>query len=134
MFVKAKAALLPLWAVLGLPLLPLLPLAAFAQTAAPAPTAAKPSGVRPDPADAQAAVPPVRYVSPLHAYQGQAETPVAPWRASNDQVRQRGGWRSYARESAAPDVAAPAARPAAAAAAASAANGGHTGHAGHEMK
>ena len=65
---------------------------------------------RPDPLDAKAAVPAALYLSPLRNYQAYAQTPLAPWRESNERVLQRGGWRNYAREAQAPaSAAAPAA-------------------------
>ena len=126
---KFKAALLPLWAAAGLQL-GLVPAQAQAPTAAPQTAAA--TGTRADPADPKAPVPTTLYVSPLRAYQGFAEPQVAPWRETNELVRQRGGWRAYAREAREPD-AAPVAAPAASrpAAAAKPASGGHSGH---EMK
>ena len=129
MFPKFRAALLPLWATAGLHLV-LVP--AQAQTHAATPQLAVAPGTRADPADPKASVPTTLYVSPLRAYQGFAEPQVAPWRETNELVRQRGGWRAYAREAREPD-AAPAAAPAASrpAAAGKPASGGHSGH---EMK
>ena len=126
---RFKAALLPLWAVAGLQLA-LGP--AQAQTPAATPQMAAATGARADPADPKAPVPTAVHVSPLRAYQVFAEPQVAPWRETNELVRQRGGWRAYAREAREPDVA-PAAAPAASrpAAAAKPASGGHSGH---EMK
>ena len=132
MFPKSRAALLPLWAAAGLQLV-LVPAQAQAQAAAPAtPKSAVAIGTRADPADPKAAVPTSLYVSPLRAYQGFAEPQVAPWLETNELVRQRGGWRAYAREAREPD-AAPATAPAASrpSAAAKPASGGHSGH---EMK
>ena len=131
MFAKSKAATLPLWAIAGLQLvLVSAPSAARAQATAPASPA--PASARSDPADAKAPVPAALYVSPLRAYQGFAEPQVAPWRETNDLVRQRGGWRAYAREAREPDapksVAPAASQPAPAAKPAS------SGHVGHEMK
>jgi len=54
-----------------------------------------------DPADPKATVPPLVYKSSLKPYKPQTETEVADWRAANERVRQAGGWRAYARESAA---------------------------------
>ena len=129
MFSKSRAALLPLWAIAGLQLV-LAPSQGAAQATAPTPPT--PAGVRSDPADPKAQVPAALYVSPLRAYQGLAETPVAPWRDTNELVRQRGGWRAYAREAREPDAPKPAApgvsQPA------PAATPGSGGHAGHEMK
>jgi hypothetical protein len=102
---------------------------AHAQTPAAASAGPMASGARPDPADPKASAPSASYLSPLRAYQRFAESPVAPWRETNDVVRQRGGWRAYAREVSEADAALPAA-PAASqpAAAAKPASGGHTGH------
>ena len=114
------AALLPLWAVAGS-----LPAPAQAQTPAAAST-------RPEPTDPKAQVPPALVVSPLRAYPVFVEPQVAPWRETNDLVRQRGGWRAYAREAREPDapksIAPPASQPA------SAAKPAASGHVGHEMK
>lgn len=127
MFPKTKAALLPLWAIAGLQLV-LAPAQAQTQTAAPAASAAKRN--RPDPADPAAQVPSALYTSPLRAYQAYTEPPIAPWRDTNDLVRQRGGWRAYAREAREPD----AVRPAAASQPAPAAKPASGGHVGHQMK
>ena len=105
MFVKTKAARRPLWAFAG-PLWLLAHAAAGAQQAIPAPNPTPTAGAaaligatpRQDPADPKAAVPQAVYLSPLRAYQGFVAPPLAPWRDSNEQVRQRGGWRAYARE------------------------------------
>lgn len=132
MFPKSKAAPLPMWAIAGLQLaLVSAPTATQAQAQAPA-TAPAPTSARSDPADPKAPAPAVLYVSPLRAYQGFAEPQVAPWRETNDLVRQRGGWRAYAREAREPDapksVAPAASQPAPAAKPAS------SGHVGHDMK
>lgn len=129
MFPKIKAALLPMWAIAGLHL-GLAP--AQAQTQAAAPAAATAKANRPDPADPKAPVPSALYASPLRAYQVFAEPQVAPWRETNDLVRQRGGWRSYAREAREPDAARPVAP--AASQPLPAAKPAAGGHAGHEMK
>ena len=63
------------------------------------------AGTRPDPSEPQARVPAALYASPLRSYQGYAETPLAPWRDSNELVRQRGGWKAYAREAREPAAA-----------------------------
>ena len=129
MFPKTKAALLPMWAIAGLHLV-LAPVQAQTQAAAPAASTA--TGTRPDPADPKARVPSALYTSPLRAYQAFSEPQVAPWRETNELVRQRGGWRAYAREAREPDAAQPAApgasQPVPAAKPASG------GHAGDEMK
>ena len=132
MFPKSKAAPLPLWAIAGLQLaLVSAPTATQAQAQAPA-TAPAPTGARSDPADPKAPAPAVLYVSPLRAYQGFAEPQVARWRETNDLVRQRGGWRAYAREAREPD--APKSIAPAASQPASAAKPAASGHVGHEMK
>jgi hypothetical protein len=132
MFSTTKAASLPLWALIGLQLV-LAPAQAQTQAASPAESAAK--AARADAADPSAQVQPVVHVSPLRAYQAFNEPAVAPWRETNERVRQRGGWRADAREAPAPAAAQPAApgasRPTPATKPAS---GGHPGHAGHEMK
>ena len=84
------------------------------------------SVARPDPADPKTPVPAVTYRSPLATYQPYAEAPVAPWRESNDKVRERGGWRAYAREASAAG-----ATPDAPKAASQPTTGGHAGHSGH---
>lgn len=129
MFLNSKAALLPMWAIASLHL-GFAPAQAQTQTAAPAAATAKAN--RPDPADAKAPVPSALYASPLRAYQAFAEPQVAPWRETNDLVRQRGGWRAYAREAREPDAARPAVP--AASQPLPAAKPASGGHAGHEMK
>ena len=106
MFPKSKAASLPLWAVLGVQLV-LGSAETLAQATAPASSPL--ANARSDPADPKARVPATLYVSPLRAYQGFAEPQVAPWRETNELVRQRGGWRAYAREAREPDAPKPAA-------------------------
>ena len=57
------------------------------------------AGSRPDPLDARAAVPAVRYDSTLNrARRGSAEPTSIPWREANDTAARIGGWRTYARE------------------------------------
>ena len=126
---KIRAALLALWAAAGLQLALV---SAHAQTLAVKPQTAVGTRAQGDPADPKAPVPMAPYVSPLRVYQGFSEPPLAPWRETNELVRQRGGWRAYAREAREPD-AAPTAAPAASgpAAAAKPSSGGHSGH---EMK
>ena len=133
MFPKSKAAPLPLWAIAGLQLaLVSAPTAAQAQALATAPASSAPTSARSDPADPKAQVPTALYVSPLGPYQGFVEPQVAPWRETNELVRQRGGWRAYAREAREPDAPQPAAR--GASQPAPAAKPASGGHAGHEMK
>ena len=137
MFCFSKAALLPLSALavaflfVGLPL-------AHAQAQSPAKALTPPSVQRADPADPKAAVPVSAYRSSLSRYQAFAEPDVAPWRETNELVRQRGGWRAYAREArepastGAPSPVAPAAsQPASDVKPVKPAM---PGHAGHEMK
>jgi hypothetical protein len=57
---------------------------------------------RPDPRDAQAAVPALNYGSPLAGYRAFADQDVSSWRDSNDTAGRIGGWRVYAREAAQP--------------------------------
>ena len=110
---------------------------AQAQTQArpPAKPLEPPSVARADPADPKAAIPALALRSSLSRYQAFTEAEVAPWRETNDTVRQRGGWRAYAREAREP---ASATTPSPAAPAASrpapSAKPAMPGHAGHEMK
>jgi hypothetical protein len=93
---------------------------AQAQPAAPAPTQAL--LLRADPADPKAPVPAALYASPLRTYQRFAEPPVAPWRDTNEVVRQREGAPP------APGAAPAASHPAGASQPAA------SGHSGHRMK
>ena len=129
----SKAALLPaLAAALG-----------CAAQAPSSPKSPEPAlAQRQDPADPRAAVPTWVYQSPLSRYQAFTEAQVAPWRDTNEQVRQRGGWRAYAREAQAPESAASApplatSTPPPAASTPSPAGVAKPpmpGHSGHEMK
>ena len=68
-------------------------------------------GARPDPLNARASVPAPVYRSSLApARRADAEKPVT-WREANDTVTRIGGWRTYAREAQAPEVAPAAAAP-----------------------
>jgi hypothetical protein len=67
---------------------------------------AQPARGRADPLDAAASVPPARHDSALKSYRRFDEVQTAPWRQSNETVERIGGWRSYAREAAAPPAAA----------------------------
>lgn len=117
----SKAALLPaLAAALGC--------AAQAPSSPKSPEPAPVPAQRQDPADPHAAVPTWVYQSPLSRYQAFTEAQVAPWRETNEQVRQRGGWRAYAREAQAPASSASAPSPA------GVAKPPMPGHSGHEMK
>lgn len=127
---KSKTTWLAAWAVVGLQLatgtaLAQSPAAAPAATAAAAPA-------RMDPADPNVPVPADRYRSPFSGYRPYADTPVAPWRAINDRVRERGGWRTYAREAREPDAATPPAMPVSSPVAAPVPT--PAGHSGHETK
>ena len=124
----SKAALLPALAVA-------LGCAAQAPSSPKSPEPAPAPAQRQDPADPRAAVPTWVYQSPLSRYQAFTEAQVAPWRETNEQVRQRGGWRVYAREAQAPASAA-SAPPAAASTSSPAgvAKPPMPGHSGHEMK
>ncbi len=130
MNLKSKAAWLPLWAVAGLQWATGAALAQAPATAPAATAAAAPARI--DPADPNAPVPAAQYRSPFSGYQPYTDTPVAPWRATNDRVRERGGWRTYAREAREPDAATPPATPASSPAAAPVPT--PAGHSGHETK
>lgn len=95
-----------------LPMLALAALAALALLAAAGPVRGQTETAtpRPDPLDARAAVPPVAHVSPLAVYRRAGELSVGSWREANDTVTRIGGWRTYAREAAAPAASAPAGR------------------------
>ena len=101
MFCFSKATLLPLsaWAVvLSVVGLPFVHSTAHAQAPSPAKALEPPSAPRSDPADPKAVIPATVYRSSLGRYQAFTEPDVAPWRETNELVRQRGGWRAYARE------------------------------------
>ena len=134
MFCFSKAALLPQSALVVALLFAGLPLV-HAQAQSPAKALAPPSVQRADPADPKAAIPAWAYLSSLSRYQAFTEPDVAPWRETNELVRQRGGWRAYAREARAP-TSTTTPSPAAPAASQPAANvkPAMPGHAGHEMK
>ena len=127
----SKAALLPLSALAAALSLAGQPVA-HAQSQPPTKAPAPPSVQRADPADPNAPTPVLVYRSSLSRYQAFTEPDVAPWRETNDLVRQRGGWRAYAREArepasgANPSPAAPAASQPAASA--------KPAMPGHEMK
>jgi hypothetical protein len=96
----SKAALLPVCVLAGLHLLPE---SARAQSAGPATPAEAILTARP--AEAAAAVPAALYRSSFSGYRSFSEPVVSPWRETNEQVRQRGGWRAYAREASEPAAA-----------------------------
>lgn len=97
MFCFSKAALLPLTALAAALSFASLGVAQT-QTQPPAKALEPPSAQRQDPADPKAATPALVYRSSLGRYQAFTEPDLAPWRETNELVRQRGGWRSYARE------------------------------------
>lgn len=61
--------------------------------------------LRADPSDPRAAVPAATHQSALARYRPAADEQPADWKAANDTVTQVGGWRTYARESSAPEPA-----------------------------
>jgi hypothetical protein len=65
---------------------------------------------RADPLDHRAVVPPAPYLSSLAGYRSAAGSAASAigWKQANDEVARIGGWRAYARESAASAPAAPA--------------------------
>lgn len=65
---------------------------ATATTVAPHPSS------RPDPLDARASVPPLRYRSVFESYRANLPQDPQGWRQANEAVREAGGWRAYARE------------------------------------
>ena len=82
-----------------------------------------------DPADPKAAVSRLEYAPALGTYRAFVEPNISPWRETNDRVRERGGWRAYAREAREPGSAQPS-NPAVSEPAAKPrpASGGHSGH------
>lgn len=54
------------------------------------------AGAQTDPAPTTEAPPPFR--SAMEGYKPYAEEKPIPWKEANETVRQRGGWRAYARE------------------------------------
>ena len=133
MFCFFKAALLPLSTLAVALLFPGLPLA-HAQAQSPAKALEPPSVQRADPADPKAAVPVSAYRSSLSRYQPFTEPELATWRETNELVRQRGGWRAYAREAREPASATAPSPAAPAASQPSNLKPAMPGHAGHEMK
>lgn len=103
-------------------------MAAAASThAQPAPAT---SGTRAaDPLQADAAVPPVVYSSPLARYRMAGDVEVGSWTEVNETVTRIGGWRTYAREASQPE--APASVPAAGAAPAASPPAAAPGHGRH---
>ena len=83
---------------------------------------ATPPTTRPDPMNADAAVPALTYLSSFANYRRLSEeSKPLSWREANDAVARIGGWRVYAREAQTPDPAPAAPVPAAAATAPAAA-------------
>jgi hypothetical protein len=81
--------------------------AAVAQTAAPSATRPRAAA---DPSHTQAEVPAALYRSAFAGYRRHAEAAPTAWKDANDTVTRIGGWRTYAREAAAPAASAPAGR------------------------
>ena len=63
-----------------------------------------------DPANPQAQVPPAQHSSAFAGYRRHAEAAPSAWKDANDTVARIGGWRTYAREAAAPAASEPARR------------------------
>lgn len=97
-----------LWRAPMLRTLPWLLLSALTAAHAQPPSPPDTRSARPDPLDAQASVPALRYVSPLAAYRRVGEDSPVSWREANDLVTRIGGWRAYTREAQLPAPAAPA--------------------------
>lgn len=53
---------------------------------------------RPDPLDATAKLPPLKFTSSLGSFRAFGEDKPVPWKEANDTTARIGGWRSYARE------------------------------------
>jgi hypothetical protein len=97
---------------------------------------------QPLPTDPAASVPAQRYQSPLSGVRPMVPATVQPWRQSNDIVRQRGGWKAYAKAAQAHEgaassadsapVAAPLPAPAASPSVPPAAAGHHQHHQHHQ--
>jgi hypothetical protein len=58
---------------------------------------------RPDPLDADAPVPALRYATSLPGTRRPGDDKPVSWREANDTVTRIGGWRVYAREAQQPD-------------------------------
>jgi hypothetical protein len=61
---------------------------------------------RPDPLDATAPVPALKYSSSLGGFRTSGDDKPVPWKEANDTTARIGGWRAYAREARAPAPAA----------------------------
>jgi len=73
-----------------------------------APCAAEP---RPDPLDATAPVPALKFSSLLASFRTLGEDKPVPWKQANDTTARIGGWRTHARDARAPAPAASSAIP-----------------------
>jgi hypothetical protein len=67
-----------------------------------------PTPARPDPLDAKAPVPALRYEPSLAQFRRTGDEKPVTWRDANEAVARIGGWRVYAREAQQPDAATPA--------------------------
>ena len=122
-------------AALSFAVLPLGCTSAFAQTPPPSKAPEMVSAQRPDPANAKAVTPALVYQSSLGQYQPFTEPDVAPWRETNQIVRERGGWKVYAREAPQPaSTVTPTTAGSSASPPAANAKPAMPGHAGHQMK
>ena len=68
---------------------------------------------RPDPLDAKAPVPALRYSSSLTRFRALGDDKAVPWKEANYTTARIGGWRAYAREARAPAPGASATMPSA---------------------
>ena len=78
--------------------------AANAQTAVASPLPPRAA----DPTHSQAEVPAAHYRSAFASYRRHIEAVPTAWKDANDTVTRIGGWRTYAREAAAPEAPVPA--------------------------
>ena len=60
----------------------------------------------PDPLDATAPAPALKYSSSLNSFRAFGDDKPVPWKEANDTTARIGGWRAYAREARAPAPAA----------------------------
>jgi len=95
---------------------PIAPALLLAAAFVMAPFGAARAEPRPDPANAAASVPALKYESPLAGYRASADDRPMPWQQANDTTARIGGWRAYAREAREPTPGA------------SAASAGHQSH------
>ena len=61
---------------------------------------------KPDPLDATAKVPALKFSSSLSGFRGFGDDKPVPWKEANDKTARIGGWRTYAREAREPSPAA----------------------------